>query len=380
MDLLQRVTPKTVKDVVGNKIMIKNLIDTLKDRQHSPKVLLLLGPTGCGKTTLCNLLFKELNFKVYEVGTKDTLAHANTYMLYRTIDSYVDTKRPILFLDNIDILINTERAALSMVDDCITNLIRTNTYLLMTSKYSEEKTITNALKKNVEVFRMGYPPIKDAFIYLSSVLPDEPEEELLQIVKKQRGNIRDVVLNIKSSQKELDDIVKRRGYNEYNNFEIIQAFLLNNTWNDVLSILNNDPSMISYLLYENVIDDIYHNREANSTMSSYWRINSCYVSGSILEKHTHSHLDWSLYNLIQLIKVGGIYCILKNLKTKKERKDVKFRFSQVLSKLSHRNMMQKKFNSFTLPSIDMIHLIDAKLVEPTDDVKQISTTYHKYFA
>lgn len=380
MELLKQITPKHSRDIVGNKLAIKTFIDILKQPGYTPKVILLLGPTGCGKTTLCNLVFSELNFKVYEINSKDNLNNLSTFIVHKTIDSYEETpRRKIIFIDNIDILINTERSTLSMVDNSIVHLIRTNTYMVLTSKFSEEKTIINALKKNVEIIKLTYPPIKDAFIYLSTILEDRDEEELLTIVKKQRGNIRDVILNIDNTQTELDQIVQDRGFNEYNNFEIMHAFFTNSKWNDVIAILNSDPSMMSYLLYENVMDEIYHNREAVAVMKSFLQINTLFIWASILEKFVQDNLEWSLYNPMQIIKIAGIFVVLKNLKTKKERKDVKFRFSQVLSKLSHKNMMYKKLQTITLPTVDLLNLIDAKQIQSSEDLKQVSSTYHKYF-
>lgn len=380
MELLKQITPKHSRDVVGNKLAIKTLIDILKQPSYTPKVILLLGPTGCGKTTICNLVFSELNFKVYEINSKEGLNNIATFIVHKTIDSYEEApRRKIIFIDNVDILINTERSTLSIIDNSIVHLIRHNTYMVITSKFSEEKTITNALKKNAEIIKLTYPPIKDAFVYLSTILEDRDEEELLSIVKKQRGNIRDIVLNINNTQKELDQIVQDRGFNEYNNFEIMQAFFTNSNWNDVIAILNSDPSMMSYLFYENIMDEIYHNREAVAVMKSYLQINTYFIWASIIEKYVQDNLEWTLYNPMQIIKIAGIYIVLKNLKTKKERKDVKFRFSQVLSKLSHKNMMQKKINAIALPTVDLLNLIDAKQIQTNEDLKQISSTYHKYF-
>lgn len=381
MELLNKITPKHSRDVVGNKVAIKTFIDILKQPTHTPKVLLLLGPTGCGKTTLCKLVFSELNFKVYEINSKEGLNNLSTYIVQKTIDSYEEApRRKIIFIDNVDILINTERSTLTTIDNSIVHLIRNNIYMVLTSKLSEEKTIINVLKKNAEIIKLTYPPIKDAFIYLSTILEDRDEAELLATVKKQRGNIRDIILNIDNTQNELDQIVQDRGFNEYNNFEIMHAFFTNSKWNDVISILHSDPSMMSYLFYENVMDEIYHNREAVAVMKSFLQINTYFIWASVLEKYVQDNLEWSLYNPMQIIKIAGIYAVLKQLKTKKERKDVKFRFSQVLSKLSHKNMMQKKLNTMTLPTLDLLHLIDAKQIQPNEDIKQVSSTYHKYFS
>jgi broad-specificity NMP kinase len=380
MELLQQVAPKLLKDVIGNKMQIKSLLEILKDNKYMPKIIILMGPTGCGKTLICNLIFKELNFKVYDISTKETLQNLEKYITYRSIDCFDKNKvKKIIFLDNIEILINTEKNVFSIIENSLPLLIKNNIFLIITTKVSEEKIIVNSLKKNIEIIKLTQPSIKDTFVYLSNVLPDYDEENLLNIVKKQRGNIRDIVLNLKNSDNELTEIVKYRGYSEYTNFEIIDSFMLKSTWQDIDAILNSDPCMVSYLLYENVLDEIYTNRDATSIMKSYYQINNAYVIANQIEKYMQDALDWSVYKTVQILKLGSIYVTLNNLKKKKERKNVSFRFSQVLSKLSHRNIMAKKFNLSNLPILDLIHLIDQKSISSTDEIKQINSTYHKYF-
>lgn len=339
-----------------------------------------MGPTGCGKTLICNLIFKELNFKVFDISTKETLHNLEKYITYRTIDSYHQIQKKIIFLDNIEILLNTEKSVFSVIDNNLQLLIKNKIFLVITTKISEEKVITNALKKNIEIIKLTQPSVKDTFVYLSNVLSDVDEEHLLNIVKKQRGNIRDIILNLKNTDKELTEIVKYRGFNEYTNFEIVDAFILKPSWQDIDSILNSDPCMVSYLLYENILDEIYTNRDATSILKSYHQINHDYVIANQIEKYMQETLDWNVYKIIQILKLGTIYLTLNNLKKKKERKNVSFRFSQVLSKLSHKNIMSKKFNQMNLPTMDVLTLIDMKSISSTDEIKQINTTYHKYFA
>lgn len=380
MELLNLIQPTSYKDIVGNRVAIKTLLDYLKESTNTPKLIGLIGPIGCGKTTICDLVFKELNFNVHNVSTKETLVNADNILTNRTIDHYINSsKKKILFLDNVEILMTIDKNALSIVDNIIPNLIRTSTYLVLTCKPSEEKALTTYFKKNIEIIKLGYPPIKDSFIYLSTKLPDIDEEQLLNIVKKQRGNIRDIVLNLQQSDQEITEIVKDRGFKEYNTFEIVQSFMFNNTWDTIDAILESDPSMVSYLLYENILDEVYNNREATMTMKTYNTIVNSMVDSNILEKFMQESLDWSMYNAVQITKIGGMYIALKDLKTKSSRKDIKFRFSQVLSKLSHKNIMNKKIYNVSLPYLDIINMINDNKIEFTNDGKQISTTYHKYF-
>lgn len=380
MELLEKITPKSSQDIVGNKMAIKKFMDILKSSSYCPKVIALVGPIGCGKSLICSLAFKELNMKVYDVSTKETLKLASHYIVHRSIDSFLtDQPKKILFLDNIEILLATERSTMKMIDSCIPDLIRNNIFLVITSKPSEEKTLMAEFKKSIEIIKLTYPPIKDSFIYLSTVLEDEDEAKLLEIVKVQRGNIRDIILNLGQSKEETKLMLADREFKEYNNFEIIESFMANPSWDSVTAILNNDSSMISYLLYENILEEVYKNREATATLKTYLKINEYLIKGNILEKYMQDTLNWTIYNAIQMIKIGGIYVSICDLNRKVTRKEFKYGFSQILSKLSHRNIMNKKMVSIKVPTLDLINMIDHSIIELKDDCKQISVTYHKYF-
>lgn len=384
MEILDAIKPRNTRDAIGNRTAIRKLQDILKDPGHSPRVIALVGPVGCGKSLICNLTFRELDLKAYDVSTKETLQIATSFIVNKTIECYTERdRRKILYVDNVDILLQTERNAMSLIDSCIPDLIRNQTFMILTCRPVEEKSITNVLKKNVEVIKLSYPTVKDTFVYLSTKLEEEgieiEDDKLLEVVKKYRGNVRDVVLNLRQSANEMEEVVTDRGYKEYNPFEVVSSFLLDHSWKSVNAILNHDPSVISYLLYENALDDIYNNRDAKETMNSYSTMVSYMVQANVLERFMVENLDWSVYPAVQIVKIGGIYIALKDLKRKASRKDTKFRFSQVLSKVSHKNIMYKKFSGLPMSCWDAITLIDAGAIKFTGDYKQISSTYNKYF-
>ncbi len=63
MDLLKKVYPKTLDDIIFYKEQINEACKWISDFKNnidrSKKVLLIIGDTGSGKTTISHLLFKK---------------------------------------------------------------------------------------------------------------------------------------------------------------------------------------------------------------------------------------------------------------------------------------------------------------------------------
>ena len=59
MELYRKYRPQSFDDMVGNETIIRTLKRDLAKKEH-PHAFLLIGPTGCGKTTLARIIAKEV--------------------------------------------------------------------------------------------------------------------------------------------------------------------------------------------------------------------------------------------------------------------------------------------------------------------------------
>jgi len=59
MSLYNKYRPTSFEDIVGNRKTIKSL-ELLLKKENPPHAYLLIGPTGCGKTTISRIIAKEL--------------------------------------------------------------------------------------------------------------------------------------------------------------------------------------------------------------------------------------------------------------------------------------------------------------------------------
>ncbi|MCK5234523.1 MAG: AAA family ATPase, partial [Candidatus Aenigmarchaeota archaeon] len=67
-----KLKPKTFEEFAGNKKAIDQIQKWAKNfRNERYKALILIGPTGSGKTTATEILAKELNFNIVETNASD---------------------------------------------------------------------------------------------------------------------------------------------------------------------------------------------------------------------------------------------------------------------------------------------------------------------
>lgn len=407
MDLLNKIKPQSLKDVIGNRIQISNFLKYLKDETPENNIILLTGPNGCGKSLICELSIKELdldplNINKTNLTIKEIINLVTTFLSNRTISSFFEKKRKIIFMDNIDIMISIDKSIISLLSDIYPILKKFNVLLLITCKNNEERKILE-LKNMVEIVKINYPTIKDAFAYLSNIISENEieisEDDLIQMVNKYKGSIRDIIMNMYVNDIEYSDL---SSFKDMTQFEIIKkVYRKKHTFQEIMSLLRDDVSIVSYLMYENFPDELHANCDFKASkillIDTYIKLNNLYLTSSIFEDFMFSNADWSLYNLTQLLKIQGMNIVIHEIKKKPTQKDVKYRFSQVTSKLSHKNIMNKKVKQInktnkSMNVIDSILFADIIAKDPTTctsgvrkkkkfdlDECNFINTYQKYF-
>lgn len=407
MELLKQIQPLKVKDIIGNKIQIKHFQEILKDENVLSKIVLIIGPDGSCKTTLCNLILNELEFNVLDIKKnnytiKELGAIISSFLCNKTITSFFNKKRKCVFIDNIDILFNTDRSVISVLEEIYPLFEKYKVFLVITCKCNEERKIIE-FKNKVEIIKINHPSIKDTFAFLSNsndqLKLNIDYDYLLKIVNKYKGSIRDTILNLYTNDTEISI---NNVFKDMTQFEIIKKiYRKNHSIDEIIYLLKDDMNMVSYLLYENCPDELSSNFDLkvskNNILDIYIQINNTYLNSSKLEDYMYRNSEWLLYTLIQILKLQGVNIILKELKRKSIIKDVKYRFSQIISKISHKNIMNKKIkgiyrNNHNIDIYEIIALADKISIDKNintngtrkkkkydmDECNFINT-YHKYF-
>lgn len=418
MELFQYITPKTVDKFVSNKLQIKSINEFLDvDSKSVKNILCIIGPDGCGKTTLCNLIFNKYNKQVLEIG-KDNLASSDIKQVLQnfannmTIDSMLFKKHKVVFVDDIDILMNVDRMVLSKIISLDKVLKSKKIKVVLTCNINDEKKI-NENNKNIDIVKLSYPLYKDSYAYIMNCLNDNDIEndpkKLLDVSQKCKGNIREIILNLETNTNDLDEKRSQDAFKDLNNFEITKKILQKKySKTDLDYFQQTDIGIIPYMLYENIPDELDANykfkrgKSSVSLIDYYTNINNAFIEASIFEEKAYSSLDWQYYEYANILKMNSIHLTIQALEQKASNKDVKYRFSQMLSKTSHRNILAKKMkevsNENNVSNMMVLNAIDVQTQNnilneneqknkkvskqsnlQSSEVTSLITTFEKYF-
>lgn len=388
MELLENFTPKCLDSIIDNKKEINQLISCLND--NLIKLICLTGPTGCGKTMISKIVLDHLNLNVLEITRDNNTNKELNKLLYNfinneTIESFFSKRKKVVFIDSIDILLQTEKNIITIINQNLSNIISNNLSILITCKINGEKKLLE-FKENIKFIKIYYPHPQKALAPLISFFNSNnvsyDETHLLDLLQKCRGNIRETILNIHTSiyDKQLLDQINK--YRDLNTFSLVQSFFKETpSSKDIKFIIKDDISLMSYILYENLPNELYNNknfrRSDNDIISTYKKINNYYSISTQFENYMYINNDWDFNNYISIMKLWGTSHTLENIKRKKKEKVFKLNHSQILSKISHKNMIHKKIsimihNNF-ISYNELISIIDTIVTQSNykENIKQL---------
>lgn len=390
MDILLKHTPKYLKDVVSNKLQIQKIRSCLQEGQ----CVLILGPPGSGKSLISGLVCKENNANVLIV-CKDSLSQVDHFLKSGTIDSFFDKRKKMLVFDNVDTMLQNDKLSISYLQDVIKQSITSNICVIITCNSNEEKKILDVKKaKNVETVRIGFPLPKETFAYLMRVLDTEnieyDPEEILKMSVQYNGNIRETINQICHGNDQSDV----QNFRNLNIFEMTNAiFKAKLTMQQAKYLSNDDANVISCMFFENLPEEIHMNRAVEDTEAAiklYKDILKTYIDSTLIEDYMCRNHEWNLWDLIYMLRFYGGSARLHSCERKEKPKEFTLRMSQLLSKISHKQIMNKRLKSVSEGVSYENKLWIAELARHGYSEKERKTkfnadeanfinTYHKYF-
>lgn len=387
MELFQYINPTKIDKFVGNKIQIKSINEFLNNpKSNNKNTLCIIGPDGSGKSTLCNLMFNKYNKQVLEIG-KDNMVGSDIKQILQnfannmTMDTILFKKDKVVFVDDIDILMNIDRLILSKLINLEKVLRTKQIQLILTCNVNEEKKI-NEYVKNIEVVKLSHPSYKDSYAYIMNCFDnnniEHDPQRLLSISQKCKGNIREIILNLETSSQDLEDKSTQDTFKDLNNFEVTKKILQRKySIKDLNYFQQTDIGIIPYMLYENIPDELDTNykfkrgKNATSLIDIYKTINTNFIDASVFEENAYSSLDWQFLSYSNIMRMNSVHLVLNSLEQKANVKDTKYRFSQMLSKTSHKNILAKKVKEISNENnVSNMMIVNAADVQAQTSINQ----------
>ena len=348
--------PKKSKHLIGHFKFtndFKNYMNT--DQKTENKIILCIGPSGIGKTSLLKLIFNELKFTHTELTDYGNyIEFIDNYLNYKSIDSFFTKTNKLLFIDDLEVYINNDKN----INNYLINLENKNNIpiVCVVNKKYDRKIID--LKKKSKVFYLNKPSV----IQTTQLLIDKLTNKDIEITKQKLENIKKIIKVYKNNVKlillNLDNIIMNKEikqncyfddkFNDSGLFDIVND-IFNKPYNinELSNIIHGDSNLITMLLHENLITELTTRRkiDKDDITEIYSDILDDICNGDFIEKFVYSNNEWNLLNILY---------VLKNLKLNNKvneydikENDIKNNFTQILTKYSIKcNFNKKKNNMF----------------------------------
>jgi len=196
MDLAKKYEPKRLAEFVGNKNAVETVIKNL-----GKKPLLLFGPPGVGKSSLCRVIAKEFNYELYELNAsdrRDMESLEKTVMLSASQQSLFGKKK-LIVIDEVDGLSGkNDFGAISK----LTELIKVCRYPLVFIAQDAYDPKLRALREKCLVIPFSKIPYTSILKRLKEICEREglkyDERILKTIAQRSNGDLRAAIMDLES--------------------------------------------------------------------------------------------------------------------------------------------------------------------------------------
>jgi GTPase SAR1 family protein len=285
--LLPEINQKTeinlsTKDLVG----LENCCYVLNDwyRNGNEKILVIIGPTGCGKTTLVNSYCIENSIELYTVkcsetikSKKDLLRDIFSFVEYNSSNFFVkrnSTQKKLILIDEYQ---NGQTDILGISDIQNLNLLRTPESrsenkkelklflndldcpytmppIILISSDSRGSKLSE-LKKSGVVYYINEIPFNTISTWVASSFPHLNKDLITDIVKLCRSDKRLILNNINFTGLNKTNFTFFKD-TETSNFDFLNGIFENKLldFNEIFKVYETDGFMISNIVHENYLE------------------------------------------------------------------------------------------------------------------------------
>lgn len=354
---LEKYAPTTPDLFLGN-MKEKVIMDDFLASHTSSPILIVIGQNGSGKSTFCNLFFSKYNANVIRVNYADFSSHKDLQStLEKSIktNSIMDimTKRlKVVFLDDIESLFSQDRYANSYLSEMIntTNLSHYRVKVVITCVRTEDKRIIDIKKSsNNNVIYLTPPTLSELLPFLKIVCKKEniciSDQDIIELCEKCKYNTRHILQNLSLYSSKSQNLNEAIEYFDTTVYDTVRILLSKTNFKckDIEYILSSDPSIISFMMYDNYIPYLQHCQKHDNT--DLHQIIDTYIQTSILEDHAYKHVEWQMLETIATLRCLAVHnSVSKHIKSIKQEQ-YNPTYTQIPTKCAQQYLNNKKVSN-----------------------------------
>jgi replication factor C large subunit len=191
--------PQSVEQMIGNEDARLAVMKWLSRWINGSRPLLLVGPSGVGKTTLVNVLARKYNYDLIEMNASDARNREDleTVIWPMFNNKSVSGKTMLLFLDEVDGISGREDAG---GIESLVKMMKEPTIPVIMAANTEANMKIKQLAKVCKIIKFNSIPPREVAMFLDHVLKRHKKElnaeEKILIVNKSRGDIRSLLNSV----------------------------------------------------------------------------------------------------------------------------------------------------------------------------------------
>lgn len=191
----EKYRPQNIFDMVGNEDARKQFVEWFGKWKKGTKPLLLIGPPGIGKTTMCFLAGKQFGYDMISLNASDVRNKKNIQeILTPVLGNQTVLGEPMIFIDEVDGIHG--RSDYGGVEALINILKEPTVPIVLAGNYGSSDKMKK-IKKVAKTLQIN--PLSPRFLklYLDMILEKEKAKinpgRLIKLITDSKGDIRSMI-------------------------------------------------------------------------------------------------------------------------------------------------------------------------------------------
>ena len=268
----EKYRPQIISDMVGNEEPRAAIMEWFAKWKKGTKPLLLVGPSGIGKTTMAFLVAKQFGYDMIGLNASDVRSKSRINEILTPVLGNVSVLgEPMIFVDEVDGIHGRGDygGAAALVD-----ILKEPTVPIVLAANNDTLEKMKNIKKVVKTISFKKIPPRLLRIYLENILQKENAKlspgSLIKVIEKSRGDIRSMI-NLTQSFVTGFNPQTENSFETINVEDGINAFFKANSFEEariVLYSMQINPREKINAFYSSIITSDLD----NSTLAKYLKI------------------------------------------------------------------------------------------------------------